>query len=213
MAETLFPTKGNLMLAKNTLALSRQGYDLLDRKRNILVREMMDLIDKAKDIQQSISATFSEAYQALQFANITLGISTVEQIGHAVPIEESVRIRFRSVMGVELPVVKYKKQPPAPSYGFSRTNSSLDEAFVKFLKVKELTMDLAEIQTSVYRLAINISKTQKRANSLKNVMIPRYEGIVKNIQDVLDEKEREEFTRLKVIKKQKDSKKASPSAI
>jgi len=67
-------------------------------------------------------------------------------------------------------------------------------------------MDLAEIQTSVYRLAINISKTQKRANSLKNVMIPRYEGIVKNIQDVLDEKEREEFTRLKVIKKQKDSK-------
>jgi len=79
MAETLFPTKGNLMLAKNTLALSQQGYDLLDRKRNILVREMMELIDKAKEIQQSISATFGEAYQALQYANITLGISTVEQ--------------------------------------------------------------------------------------------------------------------------------------
>lgn len=207
MAETLFPTKGNLMLAKNTLALSKQGYDLLDRKRNILVREMMDLIEKAKEIQEKISSTFSEAYQALQFANVTMGISTVEQLGRAVPIEENIKIRFRSVMGVELPVVKYEKQEPTPPYGFTRTNSALDEAYVKFLKVKELTMDLAEIQTSVYRLAINISKTQKRANSLKNVMIPRYEEMVKNIQDVLDEKEREEFTRLKVIKKQKDQKK------
>lgn len=206
MTDTLFPTKGNLMLAKNTLALSRQGYELLDRKRNILISEMMGLIDKAKEIQSTISTTFAEAYNALQTANITMGIHTVEQIGQGIPIENSVRIRFRSVMGVELPVVKYDPLPPSVHYGFSQTHSALDEAYVKFLRVKELTLGLAEIQTSVYRLAINISKTQKRANSLKNVMIPRYEAIVKNIQDVLDEKEREEFTRLKVIKKQKEEK-------
>ena len=190
MDVTLFPTKGNLILAKNTLALSKQGYDLMDRKRNILVREMMGLIDEAKESQQTISVTFDEAYKALQHTNIVMGISTVEQIGRAIPIEEDIRIRFRSVMGVELPVVKYEKKEITPPYGFSRTNSALDEAFVKFMKVKELT--------------VNISKTQKRANSLKNIMIPRYEGLVKNIQEVLDEKEREEFTRLKVIKKQKD---------
>ena len=207
MDVTLFPTKGNLILAKNTLALSKQGYDLMDRKRNILVREMMGLIDEAKEIQQTISVTFDEAYKALQHTNIVMGISTVEQIGRAIPIEEDIRIRFRSVMGVELPVVKYEKKEIAPPYGFSRTNSALDEAFVKFMKVKELTLKLAEVETSVYRLAVNISKTQKRANSLKNIMIPRYEGLVKNIQEVLAEKEREEFTRLKVIKKQKDGKK------
>ena len=207
MDVTLFPTKGNLILAKNTLALSKQGYDLMDRKRNILVREMMGLIDEAKEIQQTISVTFDEAYKALQHTNIVMGISTVEQIGRAIPIEEDIRIRFRSVMGVELPVVKYGKKEITPPYGFSRTNSALDEAFVKFMKVKELTLKLAEVETSVYRLAVNISKTQKRANSLKNIMIPRYEGLVKNIQEVLDEKEREEFTRLKVIKKQKDGKK------
>lgn len=202
---TLFPTKGNLMLAKNTLRLSVQGYELLDRKRNILVREMMELIEKAKEIQSKIDVTFSEAYKALQHTNITIGINTVEQISTAIPIEDSVKIRFRSVMGVELPVVKWSRKDPVPPYGFRMTNSSLDEAYVKFAKVKEMTLDLAEIETSVYRLAVNIGKTQKRANSLKNVLIPKYEGIVKNIQDVLDEKEREEFTRLKVIKKQKDN--------
>jgi V/A-type H+-transporting ATPase subunit D len=206
MDTSLFPTKGNLILAKSTLELSTKGYELLDRKRNILVREMMELIDTARDLQKKIDITFREAYNALQRTNITMGISTVEQISRAMPIEDSIKIRFRSVMGVEIPVVKSDKNPPSPSYGFSMTNSSLDEAVVKFVRVRELTLILAEVSTSVYRLAINIRKTQKRANSLKNVLIPRYEGIVKNIQDVLDEKEREEFTRLKVIKKQKDIK-------
>ena len=199
---TLFPTKGNLMLAKNTLRLSVQGYDLLDRKRNILIREMMSLIEKAKEVQSSIDLTFARAYKALEHANIAIGISEVEKISHAVPIEDRVKINFRSVMGVEIPIVKYDRQEASPNYGFFMTHSALDEALVKFDRVKRLTLDLAEIETGVYRLAVNISKTQKRANSLKNVIIPKYEGIVKSIQEVLDEKEREEFTRLKVIKKQ-----------
>ena len=69
--------------------------------------------------------------------------------------------------------------------------------------MKRLTIRLAEIENAVYRLAMNIKKTQRRANALKNIIIPRYEGIVSNIQNVLEEKDREEFTRLKVIKRQK----------
>ena len=117
--------------------------------------------------------------------------------------EEDVEIRFRSVMGVELPVVRYTAPPLTPQYGFYNTNPALDEAVMKFAKVKEMTLRLAEVENAVRRLAVNIKKTQKRANSLKNVLIPQYETIVKSIQDILDEKEREEFTRLKVIKKQK----------
>ena len=136
---------------------------------------------------------------------MSIGINTVEDIGFAIPVDENIKIKFRSVMGVELPVVSKKESETAPMYGLAMTNSALDEAVAKFMKVKELTLELAEIETSVYRLAVNIGKTQKRANSLKNIMIPKYEGIVKNIQDVLDEKEREEFSRLKIIKKQKEN--------
>ncbi len=63
-----FPTKGNLMLAKNSLMLARQGYDLMDKKRNILLKELMGLIDEAKDIQEEIDATFTKAYACLQRA-------------------------------------------------------------------------------------------------------------------------------------------------
>ena len=63
-----FPTKGNLILAKNSLTLARQGYELMDKKRNILIRELMGLIDEAKDIQRQIDVTFREAYAALKAA-------------------------------------------------------------------------------------------------------------------------------------------------
>lgn len=200
MDSTLFPTKGNLILAKNTLALSKQGYELLDKKRNILVREMMMLIEEAGDIQNRIDTTFAEAYAALQLANIIIGINTVEQISQAVHEENSIEIQVRSIMGVEIPVISKPKEEILPQYGFTRTTRSLDEAYVKFVKVKELTLVLAEIENAVYRLAINIRRTQKRANALKNIMIPRYEGMVKYITNALEEKEREEFTRLKMIK-------------
>lgn len=80
---------------------------------------------------------------------------------------------------------------------------SLDEACEKFQKVKELTIRLAQVETSAYRLAYNIKKTQKRANALQNITIPKYQSLVKSIQGALEEKEREEFTRLKVIKRMK----------
>lgn len=92
MDMTLFPTKGNLIIARNSLALSRQGYELLDKKRNILVREMMNLVDKARTLNDEINDVFSEAYEALQEANISLGISVIQQIGFAIPEEDSVQI-------------------------------------------------------------------------------------------------------------------------
>ncbi|PKM58089.1 MAG: V-type ATP synthase subunit D [Firmicutes bacterium HGW-Firmicutes-3] len=201
MDSTLFPTKGNLILAKNTLSLSKQGYDLLEQKRNILVREVMLLIDEAREIQSVISSTFANAYAALQEANLTIGINTVEQIGEAIEEENGIEIKVRSIMGVEMPVIKELSTELEPQYGFSRTNSSLDEAFSMFVKVKNLTVHLAEVENAIYRLAANIKKTQKRSNALKNIMIPRYESVTKNIVDALEEKEREEFTRLKMIKR------------
>lgn len=201
MDTALFPTKGNLVLARNRLAMSKQGYELLDKKRNILVREMMTLIDEAKELQSHIEETFTAAYSALQFADISLGISTVSEIAQSIPLEDSIDIKTRSVMGVEIPTIaEINIDNVQPQYGFARTNVSLDEAYLHFLKVKKLTVQLAEVENAIYRIAINIKRTQKRANALKNIMIPRYEKLAKSISESLEEKEREEFTRLKVIK-------------
>ena len=206
MDPNTFPTKGNLILAKNSLALSKQGYELMDKKRNILIREMMELIDQAKDIQTQIDETFRTAYAALQKANMEIGIAFVDQISHTVPVENSIRIKTRSVMGTEIPLVEYEEQlTNTPTYAYYSTKASLDEAKAAFEKVKELSIQLAGIENAAIRLAANIKKTQKRANALKNITIPKYEALTKDIQNALEEKEREEFTRLKVIKRMKQT--------
>ncbi len=207
MDPNTFPTKGNLILAKNSLALSRQGFDLMDKKRNILIRELMGLIEQAKDIQSQIDTTFRAAYAALQRANMEMGITNVRSISHTIPIENTIRIKTRSIMGTEIPLVEAKPGAAVPTYAFYSTRQSLDEARLAFEKVKELTLHLSAVENSAYRLASNIKKTQKRANALKNITIPHYEHLTKDITNALEEKEREEFTRLKVIKRQKNNKK------
>ena len=201
MDPNTFPTKGNLILAKNSLALSKQGFDLMDKKRNILIKELMELVDQAKDIQSQIDVTFRTAYSALQRANLDIGISYVQEISRTVPVETSIQIKTRSVMGTEIPLVQANVSSNAPTYAYYGTKASLDEAKAAFEKVKQLTIRLSAVENAAYRLAINIKKTQKRANALKNITIPKYEELTKSISNALEEKEREEFTRLKVIKR------------
>ena len=201
-----FPTKGNLMLAKNSLALSKQGYDLMDRKRNILIRELMSIIDEARDIQNEIDNTFTCAYKCLQHANIDHGISMVAQLAYTIPIEDSITIQTRSIMGTEIPHVKYMPDSNRPTFAFSTTKESIDMATEAFRKVKDLTVRLSQVENAAYRLATNIKKTQKRANALQNITIPMYSQLVYSITNALEEKDREEFTRLKVIKRRQQVK-------
>lgn len=198
-----FPTKGNLIIAKNSLSLAKQGYELMDKKRNILIRELMQLIEQAKDIQGQIDSTFTYAYKCLQKANIEHGISTVSQIAYTVPIDDSIKIKSRSIMGTEIPLATYTPREGGPSNSFGATKESLEIARQAFQTVKELTIKLSMVENSAYRLASNIKKTQKRANALKNITIPSYTNLVYSITNALEEKEREEFTRLKVIKARK----------
>lgn len=195
------PTKGSLMAIQKSLSLSTLGFELLDRKRNILIREMMLLIDKVKSLRGEISSTYREAYEALQEANVTLGM--VQETAMAVPVDDGVTITYRSVMGVEIPNVRLAESEIRMCYGLDRTTSRLDYAYVCFQKAKRVTALLAEVENSVYRLANAIRKTQRRANALENIVIPRYEETAKFITDALEEKDREEFSRLKVIKAKK----------
>ncbi len=199
MALKVVPTKGNLIAMKKSLQLANLGYNLMDQKRNVLIKEMMTLLDDVKLIRDQITSSYQEAYDALQEANISMGLIT--DIVNSTPEDYGISIAYRSVMGVEIPKIAYDKQPLKMTYDIERSNSKVDYAYNCFYNVKQLTVLLAEVENSVYRLANTIRKTQKRANALRNISIPRFESTIKVISEALEEKEREEFTRLKVIKR------------
>ncbi|MGN1088803.1 MAG: V-type ATP synthase subunit D [Huintestinicola sp.] len=211
MAEQIFPTKGNLLNVKKSLALAKLGYELLDRKRNVLIRELMMMVDAAKALRGSITDTYKDAYAALQRANITMGL--ISRIAEGMPVENSVSVSYRSVMGCELPKVTLDMSPSRMPYGFENTDGNVDVAYISFSRVKQMTAMLAEVDNGVFRLASAIKKTQTRANALKNIVIPRYESTVKFIENSLEEKEREEFSRQKVIKAQMERKKYRGRAV
>ena len=103
MSTPVVPTKGNLISLKKSYELSKVGFELMDKKRNILIKELMALIKKASEVQNKIDFTYNQAYKALQKANITLGIC--KEISETVPIDNSLKVSYRSVMGVEIPIV------------------------------------------------------------------------------------------------------------
>ncbi len=205
MAEQVFPTKGNLLNIQKSLALAKLGYELLDKKRNILIRELMTMVDAAKSLRGTIDNTYIKAYSALQMANIASGV--IENVANAVPVENTLSVTYRSVMGCELPKISIDEKKPVLNYGLQYTNSNVDMAYISFEYAKYISVTLAEVENSIYRLTNSIRKTQTRANALQNIVIPRYESIVRFISSSLEEKEREEFSRMKVIKAQKLKKK------
>ncbi|HAE61491.1 MAG TPA: V-type ATP synthase subunit D [Eubacteriaceae bacterium] len=200
------PTKANLLKSKGTLAFSQKGFELLDKKRTVLIQEMMTLIEAAKKIEIEIEKKFSQAYEAVKQTSITMGLTNLEEITLGINKEDDYQIRFKSVMGVEIPEVIYdKREKIKPQYGFYRSNPSLDIAVLILNEVKYLSYELARVETAAYKLAMEIRKTQKRANALEKIHIPRLNDQIKFITETIEEKEREDFFRLKIIKKKQNA--------
>lgn len=201
MANQVFPTKGNLIATKKSLELAKVGYDLMDQKRNVLIKEMTSLLEEVKKIRGEITDSLNTAYKAVEEANVSMGM--IEHISSTLPVETGLSITYRSVMGVEIPKVHLQPLVVGEGYDLSIGNSKVDYAYLCFSRFKLLLAAYAELENAMYRLANAISKTQKRANALKNVSIPEFEKTIKFISEALEEKEREEFSRQKVIKAMK----------
>lgn len=196
-------TKSSLISCKESLRLAQLGYDLMDRKRIILMQELSRMMDDVKQLSAIIDEAYEEAYIALQQTNISIGSFNTQIIASQVEIETGVEIVYRSVMGIEIPKVRINTVPKEePQYRITSSNSMLDETFDKFNRVKQLTVKLAEMDVGIYRLAKAIEKSRKRANALSNVVIPDLKIKIKTISDALEEKDREEFIRMKLVKKQ-----------
>lgn len=192
-------TKGNLLASKESLRLANLGYELMDRKRIILMQELSKMMDDVKDLREVIDNAYEEAYIALQKANVSYGV--IDRIAQLMPVEEDIKIVYRSVMGIEIPKVSLEDKPLEIPFSLGITNSKLDDVYLKMRAVKYYTVKLAELDNGMYRLAKAIEKSRKRANALDRVVIPNLERDIKTISEALEEKEREEFLRMKMIKK------------
>jgi len=180
--------------------LAREGHSLLDKKRNVLVQEMMRYLDEAREIQDKMDRIFQSAYLALQRTNLDIGIERVDEIGFSVPEIDDLDIRLRSIMGVEVPEITWSPGEVHPIYGIYRTNAALDKSYLAFREVVSLLVRLAIVENAIYRLALEIKKTQRRVNALENIVIPEQEESIRLIEQVLEEQDRESFFKLKRLK-------------
>ena len=155
-----------------------------------------------KELEETFHKQYEKAFLALQNANVDMGINKVNMISHTIEIDNQLDIKYKTIMGVEIPLISYTSSSnPDLTFGLLRTTISIDEAIVEFQNVKEMMVDLARLEITISRLDSAIQKVQKRSNSLKDIIIPNYEKDEKRIQDILEERDREEFVRMKMIKK------------
>ena len=201
-SENVSPTRINLIQTKKTLNLAESGRDVLERKRDILIRELRNSIYEAERAREELLASLAKAYQNLKDANIAKGSETVANVALASSPEANYKFDYKSIMGVAVPTVEFQGHPDAkPNYGFASTSIELDKAFKQFYNILSLLADLARAEGTTYQIANDVRRTQRRVNALNYVLIPRYRDIVKSIELALEEKDREEFVRTKIIKR------------
>lgn len=196
----MLPTKSNLIKLKKTIGLSKQGQELLEKKKYILIKEKEKYILEREKLKEQYIEVYNLAFNSLRDANVDLGIRKVKAISNEIQIDNNLEIKYKTVMGVDIPITLYKEEASSIPFGLLETSISLDNAIANFRKLKETMIKIIENITTINRLEFAIQKVQKRSNSLKDVIIPNYEIERKSIENILDEKDREEFIRLKLIK-------------
>ena len=194
------PTRTNLIRVKKELRFAREGYEILDRKREVLTTELIRVAHEADVLQKEVWGLLETAYSALEKARLTLGSDHVEWAALAANKTVDVHLKLRGIMGVAIPVIEARGELPKMLYSLSGTNASLDEASAAFREVIVKTPQLSMLATTVWRLAGELRKTQRRVNALQHIFIPAYEETVAFIVSSLEEREREETFRLKMLK-------------
>jgi len=199
-AISVAPTRTNLIRVKKDLQFAREGYEILDRKREVLTTELVRLAHEAEAAQEELWSLLAKAHSALRRARLTLGSDRVEWAALAANKTVEVQLKFRGTMGVALPVVESEGSPHELLYSPGDTNAALDDATALFREVLLRVPRLSMLETAVWRLARELRKTQRRVNALQHIFIPNYEATVAFIVSSLEEREREEVFRLKWLK-------------
>ena len=201
---TIAPTKSNLLTTKEQLAVSTNGYELLEEKREILVRELMSLVEQVKLLEDEIEQAVNEAYPAFKRMLMIDGADQIERISHAIHYDFEMNERVEVVGGMQFETIEVELPKKELFYSFLGTYANTDEVIVKFFNLLTLLTQMASIRTIVWRLAEEVRKTQRRVNALDKMIIPQATETIKYIESVLEERERENVFVLKALKKKKE---------
>ncbi len=194
------PTRSNLIRMKQELTFIREGYDILNRKREVIAAELVRVAREAEDIQDQVWKLLAEAYQAIEKAQLTMGRERVEWAALAAHETVDVQLKVHGIMGVPIPQIEARGEPSEMPYSLGDTNVSLDEAREAFREVLNKIPELSRLVTAVWRLAVELRKTQRRVNALQYIFIPDYEETISFIVSTLEEREREDIFTLKLFK-------------
>ena len=194
------PTKSSALSIGKSLDFAREGFELLDQKRRILVLELMGHLDKARRVQKLADEALAEAFAALKEAQLSSGSALLEKEALAVNVDHGVELSGRRVMGIDIPEVTAPEIEPGVQFGISISNTTSDDVMKTFNKALKLVGDLAEVESAVFRLAIEVKKTQRRVNALSKIFLPDYSETINYIVASLEERERESLVIMKMVK-------------
>lgn len=201
-------TRMELLDLRSRKKLAENGFELLNRKLETLTNELFTMLDTYRVVQKKIRAAVREAEEALIKVEMVMGPLKVREIalsfGKNLVYPEAAS---KSLMGVKVPIITLRrKENVGRSYGIVGTSGRLDQAIEKFQQAIETIIKLAEVQSTISKLATEIQNTKRRVNALKNIIIPRFDATLKWIALTLGEQEREEFVRLKKVKSRLEQK-------
>ena len=197
----VLPTKIELIGTRRRLQTAQRVKKVLDDKRDVLLKRLDEMIQQATKARDEISEPLSDAYLALYDAYLRLGPLRLEGTAANTPPMVEADVNVRRIVDVDVPFLTMSEREMGMTYGFADTNVAVDRAARQMRRVLPSIFKAAEFENAIFRLAKELERTQRLLNALEYMIIPRYQGSIRYIQATLEEREREEFVRLKHVKK------------
>ena len=208
MAKDVKPTRKNLMAIEDRIELSERGHDTLEKKRDGLIMEFMDILDQAQDVRSDVDDTYERAQRNINMARAMEGDVAVRGAAAALKEHPEITSQSKNIMGVVVPQIestKVKKSLDQRGYGLVGTSARIDEAADAYEELLETVILAAEVETAMKKMLDEIEKTKRRVNALEFKLLPELHGAQEYIEQKLEEQEREEIFRMKKIKDKKES--------
>ena len=194
-------TKIELFKYKRSSQVATMVQGILDDKRKVLLKNIEEMIAEAQKTRGGIWEPLQDIYKSVNESYLSLGVATVDSVAQSTPGVMEVDSDVKRVVDVTIPVLSVtEKDTKSIPYGFADTNASIDRGAKLIKDLLPKICKAAEYENSIFSLAKALEKTQKLLNALENVIIPQYKQRVRFILATLEEREREEFARLKKVK-------------
>ncbi len=209
MAQDVKPTRSEELRLKERIELAENGHGILEKKRDGLIVEFMDIAGDAREVNQELADVYSEARLKLLLAKVYDGEDSIRANAFPITQEPKISSTTQNIMGVVVPEIEgesIRRDILEKEYGITSATSRIDSTADKFEELLEKVVEAAETQTKILKLLNEIEKTKRRVNALEHKVIPEQKEALGKISQMLEEKEREETFRMKKIKEMQEEK-------